>query len=277
MRRLFAVMLGLMLGLTPLMAQDSPAEREAPTENIRWEIAPEQIHRNIHFLIDRSGSMNANQIASAMSTFLTVAEQAVDEINIAVTIFGKDAKRWDGVPDERTPKKWAALPSLDNVNAAKAWMRETTIDSSCTKLEEAIATIDERIVERPGADINEITVIVISDLLFDNFPNGLTAAFQAKHQARTINGARRISIGFIGIHSNPGAITNIKALCEQDGPCRGSWLAVVEKIEEEEEDVDPAPAARPAPGHHNQHGPLPPAPPPDPPDPLVPPDPNFPH
>ena len=230
-------MLGCVL-LTPSWSQDPPPTKEKKdSEIIQWAIAPEVVHKNIHFILDRSGSMNADQLTSAMSCFLMVAAQATDEINIAITVFGEDAVRWGGMPDERTPKGWASMPSQTSLNAAKKWLATIAINSGSTNVGRALQTVDTHIIERPGDDINDITVIVISDLNFDNYPDALLGAVNILRKTRMDNHTRDFNLGFVGIHASPGHLTNLRNLARR----QGFWLAYIgehgpiEEAEEEEE------------------------------------------
>lgn len=262
---LSAVVLGLFLAAV-CYSQDPPTQdKKSEPEVIQWSIAPQVVHPNIHFILDRSGSMNVNQLNSAMSCFLYIAEQNIDEINIAITIFGQDAKRWDGCPDENTPKGWASLPSEDALKAARAWVAETPINSSSTRLDEALKTVDRAVVPRKGDDISDITVIIISDLCFDNFPAALTQQIEEIRNQRNQNQCHSIDFGFVGIYASQNVLENVRQVCER----LECWLAFIERPEEPEEEEA-------APNLQQQHPP--PAPDPDPP-PLPPlPDPNpFPH
>lgn len=266
MKRLFLALMLSSLIVAPVWPQDSPpAEKKAP-EVVQWVIAPEVVHKNIHFILDRSGSMNADQLASALGCFLMIAEQSVDEINMAITVFGENAVRWEGVPDERTPRGWASMPSQTSLEAAREWLTTVEINSGSTCLHEALNTVDTKIVERLGGDIDEITVIVISDLLFDNYPSSLLGAVNTLRKARSDNNAHELSFGFVGIRANAGSLTNLRNLSRREG----FWLAYIgdsgptEEVEEElpnEPLPDPAPQQQQLPDPY----PLPPLPPlPDP-------------
>lgn len=238
--------------------EPKPPEREP--EIIQWNIAPEGIHKNIHFILDRSGSMSAEQLTSAMSCFLTVAGQATDEINIAITLFGQDTVRWPGCPDENTPPQWASLPSQENLEAARIWIATTPVNGNSTQVSDAISSVDNKPIARTGGAINEVTVIIISDLQFDSFPGSITAPLQKLREARQKNGCKDMSFGFVGIYATPDSLGRLRALCEE----KGCWLAFITRPEEPE-DEEPAPPT-------NQQQ----LPPPDPntPDPLPLP---FPH
>ena len=209
--------------VAPVWSQDSPPEEKKAPEVVQWAIAPDVVHKNIHFILDRSGSMNPDQLASAMGCFLMIAEQSVDEINMAITVFGENAVRWEGIPDERTPRGWASMPSQTSLEAAREWLTTVEINNSSTCLDEALKTVETRIVERLGGDINEITVIVISDLLFDNYPSALLGAVNSLRKARSDNHAHELSFGFVGIRANAGTLTNLRNLSRREG----FWLAYI--------------------------------------------------
>jgi hypothetical protein len=201
----------------PPLPPDDPVPPESPEEKppeiIKWAIPPQVIYKNIHFILDRSGSMSTEQLASAMGAFLGLAEQAVDEINIAITVFGQEAVRWDGTPDEHTPHGWAGMPSKIGLDAAKDWLNKVAVNGSSTVVGTAIATVDTRPVPRhPGGNLDEVTVIIISDLIFDNYPSDLLGAIQTLKKARDGNHCKGISFGFIGVHTSVSSLTSIRDL-----------------------------------------------------------------
>jgi hypothetical protein len=251
------VLLGVVY--TPAWSQDPPVQEKKAPELVQWAIAPDVVHKNIHFILDRSGSMSADQLASAMGCFLMVAAQPTDEVNIAITVFGENAVRWEGAPDERTPRGWASMPSQENLDAAKQWISTVELNSSSTKVEEALRTVDTKVIERPGDDIDEITVIIISDLIFDNYPESLLNAVSGLRNARVDNHAKDFNLGFVGIKTSVGRLTELRDLSRR----RGFWLAYIgdhgprEEGEEEGEELPneplPDPNPLPLPGPPSPH------------------------
>jgi hypothetical protein len=169
-----------------------------------------------------------------------VAAQSVDEINIAITVFGSEAVRWDGLPDEKTPKGWASMPSQEGLDAAKEWLSTVYVNNSTTAVDTAIRTVDTRIVLRVGGDINDETVIIISDLLFDNYPGALLGSIVVMQHEREKNGARPASVGFVGIGAASARLADLRKISKREN----FWLAYVgdppaEEEEEEDEILDP--------------------------------------
>jgi len=256
MRRTFLAFLLCVTLATTAGSQDPP-------EMVKWVIPPPVIHKNIHFILDRSGSMNPDQLASAMGCFLMIASQSVDEINIAITVFGKNAERWDGLPDDNTPKQWAALPSQTALDAAKEWLATVDINDAETRVETAIRTIDTKIIrpgnqDTPGGhDIDEVSVIVISDLELTNWPQDLLGAVNTIRRAREANQAHDFNLGFVGIKTNTATLAAFRKVSRQ----HGFWLAFIgdcappgdeeevpdEPDEDEQMLPDPAPPLPPLP------------------------------
>lgn len=230
--RLGVLALLTLLVVTTTNSQDP--QQKAP-EVITWVKTPDVIHKNIHFVLDKSGSMSLTQLTSAMNCFLNIAEQSSDELNIAITVFGERAARWAGKPDDNTPAGWASLPNKENLDSAKEWLKNVEVGTGATRLENAIAQVDARILSRKGGNIDEITVIVISDLLFDGYPKNVIDPIAELRKKRKDNNCSDISLGFVGIYSPKKAVDRIEAIREQ----LNCWLAYISAPDSEEGELLP--------------------------------------
>jgi len=160
----------------------------AQDSGMEWVIPPEpgQIGKNIHFVVDFSGSMDSAKISQAIKQTLDIASQSVDEINIKVTVFGETYATWEGVKNEKQPG-WTALPSKEAIDALSSWMTNVVIDNNNTYVAPPVGMA---LVE----DIEGLTVIVISDM-------GFTDGSLVYKQIEDIQRFRTYpaTFGFIGI------------------------------------------------------------------------------
>lgn len=131
-------------------------------------ITPEKgdITKNIHFILDYSGSMNKGDLEHQLNLFLGIATQAVDEYNLSISIFGGNSHRMIPGPDcdlSKDYKGWMAMPSGRNIQAIEAWFEQIIplIDKNHTRI---VSPIRNAIKEK----IEELTVFVISDCHFDD-------------------------------------------------------------------------------------------------------------
>lgn len=192
--------------LVGVVCSQEPESNPDPS-SITWIVVPKRIDKNIHFILDLSGSMNPNQIKLAIDCFLTIAGQNTDDMNIAITVFGLDAKRWGGV-DGVTPRGWVSLPSKDHLDAANEWLSSVSIDDDDTCLTSAIHTIDTKSIHKVGGNIDEITVVIISDLMFSDHRIS-SDALKSVQKIRKKNNVPPINVGFIGILTNSNRINDL--------------------------------------------------------------------
>lgn len=129
-------------------------------KELEWVIPPEpgQIGKNIHFVVDFSGSMNEEDISAAIKQTIDIASQSVDEINIKVTVFGRNYVTWEGIKNEKQPG-WTSLPSNEAIEALAEWFKVVQLDNGDTLVSNPVGAALEE-------DIDNLTIIVISDMAF---------------------------------------------------------------------------------------------------------------
>ena len=170
------------------LGQDVPPE-EAPQLSYLIPPEPGQIGKNIHFVVDFSGSMEQDDISAAINQTIAIACQSVDEINIKVTVFGGNYYTWEGIENKKQPG-WTALPSQEAIDSLKKWFAELSIDKDSTYIAPAMGAA---LME----DIENMSVIVISDLCF-NDPQDLYFRINHFQNLRT----HKATMGFIGIEAS---------------------------------------------------------------------------
>lgn len=163
MRHLLAIILTLLLVL-PVNAEDS------------WIVEPEQgqVSKNIVFVLDISGSMQPEELSRGISTMMTLLEQPIDEMNVAVIAFSDGTYVWPGpkqkgplVEQSKLPSNWLEMPNKDGLNELHAWVKQLKAGGG-TNMHGAIR-------EAVCQNVSPLTIIVISDgqytSLDDNLPN----------------------------------------------------------------------------------------------------------
>ena len=122
-------------------------------------VTPEaRLTRRIVFVVDTSGSMRGDKFGKACSAVLRVAEQPVDEVEIAVIAFNHDTRRWPGIPEEGIPPGWAALPSLQATQAAAAFLAQRGAGGDT----QVISALSQALAEPR----DELSVVLVTDGLF---------------------------------------------------------------------------------------------------------------
>lgn len=145
-----AIVIALLMTILPARGQTTD-----------WILPPQpgQITKNIHLVVDFSGSMNADQVSEAISQTLSIVSQSVDEVNIKVTVFGGTYTIWPGVENKSQPG-WTALPDANAIKLLEEWLRTVSIDGDSTKLSEPLFVAATENIQK--------TIIIISDLFFDD-------------------------------------------------------------------------------------------------------------
>jgi hypothetical protein len=183
------------------------------------DVRPEEFARptkHILFLFDSSGSMDANQIGTAIEFVLDnrsgVAAAPFDDFHIALATFGTGVARWEGAEDIDPATNrpisqygWAAMPSEDNLTAARAWI-SANLDGGSTNFIPGIrhcfnssSGVNANLagLQRP-VTVNELTILIISDGEFhDKQQASNVIAELQKH--RRANNLPEAMIGFVGI------------------------------------------------------------------------------
>lgn len=187
-RRLLIVsLLILSMGVfihSPLHA-DGQEQTEAPKPEIILsgityiqEIPPEDgviLNKNILFIFDCSGSMDTDDIQDALTFFIGLSSQPIDQMQFAVLAFdssnhnGNDGLyRWPGIPEldgpDPVPEGWAALPSAEAIQKATSWINNTrSIAGGGTDVVPAI----QRAYQEPRDDLS---IILVTDGGFNRTP-----------------------------------------------------------------------------------------------------------
>ena len=122
-------------------------------------VPPEaRLTRRILFVVDTSGSMRGDKFGQACSAVLKVAEQPVDEVEIAVLAFNHGTRRWTGVPEKGIPPGWAALPSLHATQAAAGFLAQGGAGGDT----QVISALREALAEKR----DELSIVLVTDGLF---------------------------------------------------------------------------------------------------------------
>ena len=170
----------------------------ATTALADFDIVVEPTHpitKNIRFVVDVSGSMSDKRLTAAISTVLSLAEQPIDELQIALITFDTDHQTWIGKPDpdayRPVPPGWAQLPDPELVgdNGALAVFIRGNLKTGGTNPQSAIReAIDDR---------KDLTVVVITDGEFP--PASLVGipAYQAARIAKNLDPAELVFYGVV--------------------------------------------------------------------------------
>lgn len=194
---MLVLLLSLMLP-TLILAQDN---QQAPGPNdppvTEWIKAPEigDITKNIHFIVDFSGSMHPEQIAQAIQQTIDIATKNVDELNIKVTVFANNVETWPGIENDKMPG-WTAMPSDDARKNLSEWFTNVNINNGSTYLNLGLQRVAETLVE-------DETVIIISDMMFDDNPHVIL------FNIKTLNG-HGVHFGFIGMNATEQYVNILK-------------------------------------------------------------------
>jgi len=136
--------------LQPVIAQEP---------QIEWVRMPERtdITNRIHIFVDVSASMGPSELALAINQALHISEQPIDELNIAITVFGDSHERLQIVDeDSDIGPNWMCMPSQEHIDRIRDFLDDHSVSDAATHLVGALeAAINE--------DIDNISYIVISD------------------------------------------------------------------------------------------------------------------
>lgn len=230
MLRMFTKVLLLMSLMIPsVIAQDTdgPAPPQVQAEMV-IPVRKGDITENIHIIVDKSGSMDENQLRVAIGEAITISSQGLEDLNIAVTLFGADSARLTHRdPDSPIGPNWLRLPSEPNLERIQRFMG-TGINGGGTAL---LAPLQRAIRENIGNHKGKpriLTIIIISDCEFDSMD-------RLRTEIPKILKGRPVRIGFVGIDAYVGENSRPVALARA---CK-SWfvnLRIVEPEEEEEDD-----------------------------------------
>lgn len=178
------------------------------------------VTKNIHILLDYSGSMTPPDLENQLNQFLSIAMQQIDEYNLSVTIFGGNYYRMVPGPNcdlSAELKGWMSMPSANNIKAIRQWINDISliVDKGNTR---GISPIRNALRE----DIKELSVIVISDCVFDD-KSTMYNGFDSLEEHRKNNPGR---LGFIDIDSCANELEEQELEGEMFALCKakGWWL-----------------------------------------------------
>ena len=125
-------------------------------------VEPEaRVTKRVMFIIDVSGSMtNDNRIPVAIRKMQEITNQPIDDYEFAVIVFSDNIERWEGLPDEDTPKGWAKLPSVEAISNAQKFVSCGRDHDGTDFAPPLIAALSE-----PRKDL---TLVLITDGIFDH-------------------------------------------------------------------------------------------------------------
>jgi uncharacterized protein with von Willebrand factor type A (vWA) domain len=168
------------------------------------------------FLVDGSGSMNGNKIKAAMSFALSIAEAPLDDLQISITMFGSNVRRWEGTRDINPQTGevvsrvgWSLMPSRDNLERASEWMAghfdggSTYVIPGLRHILKSCSNITDDTGPQltPGIvqPVEDLTILILTDGVFTDNGAGIVGAIETLQQERVDNGLEPAAIGIIGI------------------------------------------------------------------------------
>ena len=155
------------------------------------------------YLVDVSGSMAGARLTKALEAFDLLAGQPVDQAYLRVDAFAGSHRK----------RRWAKLPSADELAQAEAWLSKQfyKLDSS-TRLLPALV---EALAEKPKA----LTIVIVTDgELGEDRLEDLETEIKAAQRKRKV----KALIGVVGVgHSKPRA--KLKRIAELG---RGGYCAI---------------------------------------------------
>lgn len=186
----FNILFLLLLMFSPVSAQEM--EMVIPPRR-------DQITKNIHLIIDYSGSMEPEEIRMAVNQAIMIAGQPGDEFNVAITVFGQDYVRMEILDEEcELGPNWMAMPSQDHLDTIIDFLGSVAINDNSTLAEEAVrAAINE--------EIDDLTVIIISDCVI-----------QDRWRLPEVMSGSGVHFGFVGIDSRMARNEGFMELCEEN-------------------------------------------------------------
>lgn len=137
-----------------------------------------RFQKHVFFIYDCSGSMGRSELNRAFTAFAMIAEQPIDEMEIALLAFDDITKRWPGIPEPDSPnpvpKGWAAMPSATAFKKAHNWLDNLDLKGG--------TSIAPALKEALKENRNNISIVIISDGGFSDdipssFPRGDSESF----------------------------------------------------------------------------------------------------
>lgn len=126
------------------------------------------IKRNVHIIVDMSGSMSPAQINEAVAQALAIASQPSDDFNVAITAFAKNWIRMATIDEEcDVGPNWMAMPSADNVAKIQEWFGRINTPEGDISIDIINTFIREPLVTALTEEVEDLSIIVISDCHFN--------------------------------------------------------------------------------------------------------------
>jgi hypothetical protein len=161
-----------------------------------------RITNKIVFLVDVSGSMGGERSLRAIEQVIEVAGQETDDIEIACITFSDETNRW---PEDGS---WRHLPDSDALVEIRTWLGD--------KYQGKGTPVTPAITRALTEDKKELTVVIISDGIFDEMQDTILAHFERLQMHREEFGYGRVVLAGVGI-SPPEHGDELKALVEHAG------------------------------------------------------------
>lgn len=203
------------MAAAPALDLSTPPEEEEPPVNLlRAIVAPtERMTKHVVLVIDVSGSMSGAPLGRALSMVASLIAAPLDELQVAIIVFSGTSSRWEGVPEPDLPKPvprlWAAFPSVPALADANAWLSKfggAGGTNPCGALDEAIREPRE-----------ELSILLITDGIFDGGPDRATAAVTAAQAAREQVGRGRAPVFVYGVGPNVAASEHLAGYARESG------------------------------------------------------------
>ena len=145
--------------------------------------ATERYPKNFVFLVDISGSMAGPELARAVSAFLEIAQQPIDDGSFTIYTFCDTVGEW--------PEGWQKMPSADAVKKANTYLSSLKGNGD--------TFVVPAFKEALALDKKELSVVVITDGRFGSPDGHILKELEAYQKARVKRKLPRAVIGAIGV------------------------------------------------------------------------------
>lgn len=131
MARRFALLLSiLLLSSIQVLGQDEAKPKPKEREAVQVVAPTERLSKRICLVVDVSSSMDhPDRVRRVLKLVRKIAEQPLDDYELAIVAFNDVSFRWPGVKDaegsaDPVPWGWGRLPSKTTVDSAQKWLSE---------------------------------------------------------------------------------------------------------------------------------------------------------
>jgi hypothetical protein len=170
----------------------------------------EPLGSRVLFVVDASGSMKGPEFARALEAVRTIAGQPTDSMEFAVLAFNDSVYRWEGIPDEHTPRGWAALPSHDAVQHASDWLGRLGASGDTLVIPALRTALAE---ERP-----KLSLVLVTDGYFHTDSEQIVTAIREAQERRR---KQELGLAVILVY---GVGSKTKALQHVAGEASGGYF-----------------------------------------------------